>query len=84
MALIHTDTRFFFLSLKITFIIFKQKKIQFFRIVRYPIPPPLSVEFHGHGPGLSVTWRAVFSESPEINGSLFIRKARTVPRCILI
>jgi hypothetical protein len=38
-------------------------------------PPPMSAEFHGHDgtahdlAGLGRFWRAVFSESPEINGS---------------
>jgi hypothetical protein len=38
-------------------------------------PPPLSVEFHGHGgtahdlARLGGFWRAIFQESPEINGS---------------
>jgi hypothetical protein len=47
----------------------------FYRIVRKNVTPPLSVEFHGHGgtahdlAGLGGFWRAVFQESPEINGS---------------
>ena len=46
-----------------------------YRIVRENVTPPLSVEFHGHGgtahdlAGLGGFWRAIFQESPEINGS---------------
>jgi hypothetical protein len=58
----------------------KIQKIQKFqllpyRIVRVNVPPPLSVEFQGHGGsvhdlvGLAGFWCVVFSESSEINGS---------------